>query len=620
MTQLVENSIFHHRYLLTRRLGTGTFSEVWKATDQKTGSTAAIKIFAPDKGIDQDGITMFADEYGKTNDLMHPHILRANHFDVNETSPYLVLPYCKGGSLSNWIAKRYSFSEREIIEIIAQIADALKYIHQNKDEDGRIIIHQDIKPANILVKDERLGNYLLADFGISSNMKYTVARSVLGSMADAGSSGFTPAYAPPEINMEIPSPAGDIFSLGMTLLELIYGKLLPYGDPLGKILAQTKQLPELLPFPPRFSDELINLVLSCLQFNKHQRPTAADLAEKANYYLRNGTWQIQYSPTENINHDAIDEVLNKINTANSDDDTIGIPKASLKIPIDEEDTLAIPKNDINTDKDKVDAAPVSKLHIIEPIDKDKNKNEFNEKPIPPPPPTKDKRDENPVIEEEIIPQKIATTDDKPQAHQKRGGNADNANRGIPKALIAAIVVVGAFVGAWFSGLIPHGEATPLSTETIWQQTDVVQDLPEIYRQQLNGFYESRSKGEKNFHLYSPNDWTLIDFKMGTDSQKSLACILRNKTIQPPKARLMIWHPDQQGVLQLDDIISDIPCDDCQAITAQDKATTTACAASIQTAETAKPTAMTHSYLKTDEPTPRIIYRTKDGKLAICYGK
>ena len=607
MHNLSENTVFHQRYLLLSLLGSGAFSEVWKARDQRTGTTVAIKIFAPDKGIDQDGIEAFAEEFRTTSELIHPHILRANYFDVCEQSPYLVLPYCKGRSLSAWLAQKHPFSEQNIAEIMYQIGSALAYIHQSKDEDGNIIVHKDIKPANILIKDERLGNYLLADFGISSRMKHTVARSVLGTSLNLNSyNSFTPAYAPPEVNRSLPAPSGDVFSLGMTLLELIYGKPLPYPQPLGQMLGRTNELPELPPMSDRFSDSLCGLVLACLDPDKYKRPTAASLAEQSEFFLKNGHWKTKYPPTENISRAIVNDILQNIN---DEEDTIPIAKSSLPHTTnDEEDTRAV-SNKKSTDQSSFDQIVVSKISLEGDADK---------RTIPPPP--AHKSDNNPpFIEEQIEPETKKNTSGR-IAQRQTHTNEPPRSSILPKALIGTAVATALAIGAWVGGFIPGGTTTPPAAATIWHEESIVKDLPETYRNFLSAYQEKRHPSDKNFILYSSNDWTLIDYQMGADSQKSLACLLHDQTTNPPKVRLVIWHPDTKGQLVLDSNISPITCNDCKGIIAQESTIPTVCAIDATAATTAQPVTMPYAYLKTDEPNPRIIYRSKSGNIGLCYGK
>lgn len=134
-----QGDVFHDRYILEKLIGVGGFADVWKATDNKTGSTVALKIYT---NLDEDGITGLSEEYTRMASLNHTNILKAEHFDSWGNIPYLVMKYCDGGSLDKKIGK---ITIDELNDAIIQIADGLAYLHSCG------IIHQDIKPANILI-------------------------------------------------------------------------------------------------------------------------------------------------------------------------------------------------------------------------------------------------------------------------------------------------------------------------------------------------------------------------------------------------------------------------------------------------------------------------------------
>ena len=281
MKQSEENTLFANRYQLIERLGIGGFSEVWKAEDTLAGNMlVAIKIFAPDKGLDKSGLELFGKEYTLVFDLNHPNLLKPMHYDVFKDSPYLVLQYCSKGSLYQKIGK---LAENEIAAFIKQTASALAYLHQQETP----IIHQDIKPDNFLIDNN--GNYLLADFGISSKIRRTLTRS-MGEKASTG----TMAYMPPEKFNEDRQAikAGDIFSLGVCMFELLTGEL-AFGDLGGLALKSGADLPKL---PDSFSKELNSIIRCCLSKDPWDRPTAETLVEIAKSYELNGKWDITKLP------------------------------------------------------------------------------------------------------------------------------------------------------------------------------------------------------------------------------------------------------------------------------------------------------------------------------------
>ena len=265
MPGLSPETIFAGRYKLIQLLGIGGYSEVWKAIDNMAGEMpVALKIFAPGKGLDSNGIKVFSSEYSLVFNLSHPGLLQAKHYDIWEGSPYLVMTYCANGSVFGKIGE---MSETEVLRFIQQAADALAYLHNQPTP----IIHQDIKPDNFLINDS--GNYLLSDFGISSRLRRTLTRSV-GNVGSAG----TMAYLPPERfsqNKQI-LPAGDIFALGVTVYELLSGDL-PFDDQGGLRLKNGADIPDL---PLDFSSGLNALVRSCLNADPSLRPDAIQLKNK----------------------------------------------------------------------------------------------------------------------------------------------------------------------------------------------------------------------------------------------------------------------------------------------------------------------------------------------------
>lgn len=211
---------FHDRYTLEKLIGVGGFADVWKAIDNMTGATVALKIYT---NLDEDGMKDLAHEYTGMQSLNHTNILRAEHFDNWGNIPYLVMKFCGGGSLDKKIGK---FNNDEIYEALRQITLGLKYLHENG------IIHQDIKPANILIDNSHSRvAYVLSDFGISSRSKTRLSHSV--NLKQQGVS-MTESYAPPEKfsskrEDRQPRREGDIFSLGISFFELITGNL-PFDE------------------------------------------------------------------------------------------------------------------------------------------------------------------------------------------------------------------------------------------------------------------------------------------------------------------------------------------------------------------------------------------------------
>jgi len=265
-----EGFLFHNHYLLKRVLGRGGFSEVWLAEDVNMDNLeVALKVYAPRGGMDNDGVQSFRRELKMVFDLHHSHLLCPRHFDVCNRSPYLVLPYCTGGSADKFLGEnKIEITEDEAWRFLHDVASGLAYLHEQKEP----IIHQDIKPHNVLMDDE--GNYLITDFGISARARNTLRKS-MGDVVVA----LTVAYTPPERfeRNNLPVMASDIWSLGATMFELLEGDT-PYSDHGGLVQKSGAEIPEIT---GNWSPELKKIVELCLQKETWDRPTAVQLVKWA---------------------------------------------------------------------------------------------------------------------------------------------------------------------------------------------------------------------------------------------------------------------------------------------------------------------------------------------------
>jgi len=162
MLRLEANNRLKDRYRLLSRIGSGGFSVAWKATYEKAGSMhVAIKIFMPDKGLDNSLIQMFRDDYTLLSHLDDKRLAKMTDYFVADESPCLVMPFMPGGSLYQKLQQENEPPEREIAHILYQVCGALNYLHAQENE----MLHLEIKPENILV--DYSAKYLLADFGNS---------------------------------------------------------------------------------------------------------------------------------------------------------------------------------------------------------------------------------------------------------------------------------------------------------------------------------------------------------------------------------------------------------------------------------------------------------------------
>lgn len=256
--------LFDGKYKQEELLGTGAFSEVWKVTYVQTGVTLAMKIYKPSTSMDNDGVKMLTHEYALMVNLNHRNLLKPQFFDVCDGRPYLILPFCEKGNINKMIGK---LTEEEAWKLLRDAASALDYLHTRKPP----IIHQDIKPANILVTED--GTYMLTDFGVSTSLKATLSRLSIDeqSLMSAG----TLAYMDPMkfSRKNLPIMANDIWSLGATVFEMLTGEL-PFGNSGGLLQKKGADVPDI---PEKFSNHLNEVLRSCMDEDPAKRPWASKL-------------------------------------------------------------------------------------------------------------------------------------------------------------------------------------------------------------------------------------------------------------------------------------------------------------------------------------------------------
>ena len=269
-----ENNLFHERYFLERLLGRGNFSEVWLAKDTETDIEVALKIYAPATGLDDHGLNVLSREFAIVVNANHKNLLKPLYYaSSKDRKPYLVLPYCKNGSIMKDIGR---FTEIQAWHLLRDVASGLAFLHAMQPT----IIHQDIKPDNIMIGNDG-ETYMITDFGVSTHVRSTLRKSI-GAFSSAG----TIAYMAPErfSKNNTPIPANDIYSLGATIYEMLTGDV-PFGDQGGLFQKSGAEIPELTGY---YSDDLKKVLNMCLQLNPEERPTAEQLEKWAQTFIDGG--------------------------------------------------------------------------------------------------------------------------------------------------------------------------------------------------------------------------------------------------------------------------------------------------------------------------------------------
>jgi serine/threonine protein kinase len=259
------------RYQIESLLGQGGMSAVYKAADPNLKRFVAIKLIHSHLSSDEQFIKRFEEEAAAIASLRHPNIVQVHDFNSDQGVHYMVLEFVPGETLHERL-RRLAAQDRklpieEAIKFTLNICDALGYAHR------RGIIHRDIKPANIML--DEYGQAILMDFGIVKILgatSHTASGAVLG----------TASYISPEVIRSEPADQrSDIYSLGITLYEMLSGQPPFRADTTMSLMMMHLNNP--VPDPRSLRDDipfaLVNILLKALEKDRANRyQNVAELA------------------------------------------------------------------------------------------------------------------------------------------------------------------------------------------------------------------------------------------------------------------------------------------------------------------------------------------------------
>lgn len=241
-----------NRYDLKNKveIGKGVFGKVFKVLDTIDNKYVAIKAVS--------NFEVSSKEIALLKLCKSVFIVQFHGVIEQDFAVLIILEYCSHGSLMNILkTTQKSMNEIEIKKIMNDVLQGLEYLHSIN------ILHRDLKPENILFGDD--GHYKLSDFGVSKNVNYSTAKTLVGS----------PLYMAPELlNMgEKYNSKCDMYSIGITAVHLFI-----YSDPnIVKDIYTIQQITKNINLLTNANEDFRYFVEQCIQSNYKNRPSAKDL-------------------------------------------------------------------------------------------------------------------------------------------------------------------------------------------------------------------------------------------------------------------------------------------------------------------------------------------------------
>lgn len=254
MTKTIGN-----RYLIVKKIGTGGMADVYLAMDTVLNREVAIKVLRGSLSSDPVALLRFQREARAISALSHPNVVEVYDVGEDEGQHYIVMEMVRGTTLKELIHRRGALDVQEAVSIMKQIALAVGAAHKAQ------VIHRDIKPQNILVKDD--GTVKITDFGIAlaeDAIQLTKQDSVMGSVH----------YMAPELSRgEGASYQSDIYALGTVFYELLTGDVPFRGE--SAVEVAMKHLRDPFPNIQRFNaaipNSIANIISKSVQKNRNLR-------------------------------------------------------------------------------------------------------------------------------------------------------------------------------------------------------------------------------------------------------------------------------------------------------------------------------------------------------------
>lgn len=301
---LSEGMMIGSRYEIISLVGSGGMADVYKANDTRLNRLVAIKVLKEEYSSDKNFVVKFRGEAQSAAGLSHPNIVSV--YDVGEEDGfyYIVMELVEGMTLKKFIERKGKLDVKEAIGISLQIASGMEAAH------AKNIIHRDIKPQNIIISRE--GKVKVADFGI--------AKAATSNTIAAGQAiGSVHYISPEQARGGYSDEKSDIYSLGITLYEMLSGKM-PFAAENTVSVALLHIQEEAIPLRELNEDlppSVEKIVQKCMQKKPERRYlTVTELikdlkqsvSDPSGDFVQMNAGVVSDSPTINISGDELQKI------------------------------------------------------------------------------------------------------------------------------------------------------------------------------------------------------------------------------------------------------------------------------------------------------------------------
>ena len=261
----MSETLLRGRYRLIAQQGSGGMAVIYRAIDQELGRTVAVKILRPSLTGDEEFLKRFKNEARNVANLSHPNIVTVHDVGNDGQTHFIVMEFIDGSDLKKLIRRDGALPVDVAVDLAIQICAGIGFAHRAG------LVHADVKPQNVLLTSSR--QVKVTDFGIAQAFSYTQPQQkeqiVWGS----------PHYfAPEQAEGEKPTPASDVYSIGIVMFEMLSGHL-PYAGASQQELAMAhikEPVPHLSEVAPHVPEALSRIVYKVMSKKPEQRYRMAD--------------------------------------------------------------------------------------------------------------------------------------------------------------------------------------------------------------------------------------------------------------------------------------------------------------------------------------------------------